>query len=203
MKLKSDSSPKKKPDLKSSATRSQISRGKIWNDRRWIYAILLTVTLIYARIFSNHFTNWDDNFYILTNPYLKLDLTTILEIFTHNYMGNYHPVTMLFYSIAHSFGGTNPWIYHLFNLSLHLGNTFLVFTFINLLLRNDQKNPHAVAISLITSLLFGIHTLQSESVVWMSELKTLLYAFFFLLSLIYYVKYTESAKIKHYCIPSF
>jgi hypothetical protein len=45
-------------------------------------------------------------------------------------------------------------------------------------------------------LLFGIHPLHVESVAWASELKDLLYTFFFLASYIFYLKYIKSNRNK-------
>jgi tetratricopeptide (TPR) repeat protein len=166
------------------------------------FVIGFLILLIYARVFANRFTNWDDNYYILDNPYLKWNFENLKSIFSTFYQGNYHPLTMFFYSLGYSIGGLNPWIYHLLNLLLHVANTFFVYIFIRLLLK--QKSPKNSAIPryvpLLTSLLFGIHTLQTESVAWISELKTVLYAFFFLIALICYLKYIESGKIKYFAL---
>ena len=43
----------------------------------------------------------------------------------------------------------------------------------------------------VTGLLFGLHPIHVESVAWVSERKDVLYAFFFLLSLLSYLKYTS------------
>src|SRR5207249_11582559 len=45
---------------------------------------------------------------------------------------------------------------------------------------------------------FGIHTLHVESVAWISEIKDLLYAGFFLGSCISYLKYIDENKRKFY-----
>jgi tetratricopeptide (TPR) repeat protein len=168
-------------------------------DKYWIYIILLFIFLAYSRVFSNQFTNWDDDLYILDNPFIKFNIENIIYIFSHYDMNNYHPITMLFYSIAYAIGGLNPWIYQLFSLTLHLANTYLVFVFVYQLLQQSlSKHKNNVSVALITSALFGLHPLQVESVAWMSELKTLLYTLFFLLSLIHYLKYTESGKTKYF-----
>jgi protein O-mannosyl-transferase len=70
---------------------------------------------------------------------------------------------------------------------LHLCNTLLVFSSILLLTDNTS-------IAFAASLLFGVHPLHVESVVWGSELKDLLYAFFFLASVICYLKYISENR---------
>ena len=51
-----------------------------------------------------------------------------------------------------------------------------------------------IELSVIVSVFFAIHPMHVESVVWITELKDVLYAFFFILSLICYVKYINSKK---------
>jgi len=59
----------------------------------------------------------------------------------------------------------------------------------------EMNTPHSPIIAAaITGLLFGLHPLHVESVAWVSERKDVLCAFFFLLSLLSYLKYTSSQK---------
>jgi tetratricopeptide (TPR) repeat protein len=58
-----------------------------------------------------------------------------------------------------------------------------------------QKGDHTSIIAgVVTGLLFGLHPLHVESVAWVSERKDVLYAFFFLLSILSYLKYTSLQK---------
>lgn len=52
----------------------------------------------------------------------------------------------------------------------------------------------------ITALLFGIHPLHVESVAWISERKDVLYAFFYILSLLAYVDYAASNRFKSHLL---
>jgi len=109
-------------------------------------------------------------------------------------MGNYHPVTMLSYAIEYKIFGLSASGYHTTNWLLHLINTTMVFILIQLLTKS-------VTISLLTTLLFGIHPMHVESVAWISERKGLLYTFFYLLSIYYYLKYVQSGnKMRFYLL---
>src|SRR5206468_4168774 len=57
-----------------------------------------------------------------------------------------------------------------------------------------------IVIALTAALLFGIHPLHVESVAWASELKDLLYTFFFLASYIFYMKFSGERKKKFYLL---
>ncbi len=161
--------------------------------------ILAATLLLYLKVFNNLFTNWDDDFYVLENPYLKnFSLSSLKHIFTVYYCGNYHPLTMLSLVLDFRLGGLQSWPYHLTNLILHLANVLLVYLFVKRLLLSLLPDVDYRFIVLLTTGLFAIHPFQVESVAWVSERKNLLYTFFFLWSMIVYVNYSETGKYRLY-----
>lgn len=193
--------------------------------------IVLTITtLVYIPVFQNQLTNWDDESYVINNPYNKsLTIQNIITNFKVFYAGNYHPLSMLSLAFDYNLGGTQPWANHLTNILLHLLNTLLVFIFCRYIVLSSKEtlsyqNPNynsktnlqnsasdsknkmntgknnygAIIIPSITALMFGIATLNVESVAWISERKNVLYTFFFLLSCIMYVKYCKVLKSKYF-----
>jgi protein O-mannosyl-transferase len=154
--------------------------------------IVIITALLYFNSISNNFSSWDDDGYILSNPYLSdFSLTGIGDIFSHIYKANYHPFTTLSWAIEYHFFGADPKPFHTFNLLLHLLNVILVFIFI-------KKLTGKTIVSGITAFLFAIHPMHVESVSWISERKDVLYTVFFLLALICYLKYIkENFKIKY------
>ncbi len=162
-----------------------------------ILAVILIITIIaFYPTFENGFTNWDDNKYVTENLDIKKQWNEKIGIFFSEYcMGNYHPFTMISLAIDYHIDGLNPMTFHITNLILHLINTLLVFWFILLLLKSVNYK-RSLEIALITSALFGVHTLHVESVAWISERKDVLYSMFFLLSLIAYLKYVNIKKNK-------
>jgi len=168
-------------------------------NRNQLLIILTAVALVYLKVFQNDITNRDDDAYILNNPYiLSLSISNIIDIFTSYYMGNYHPLSMLLLTSGHAIAGTDPWIYQLINLVLHLLNVLLVYKLVYELCIRRNQQINATLISIVTSALFGLHTLHVESVAWISENKNVLYSFFFLLSLLFYVRFTKSGFKRHY-----
>ena len=94
------------------------------------------------------------------------------------------------------------------NTLIHLLSVLLVFWFVLLLLKNKSeillsKIEKPLFVSFITALLFTIHPMRVESVVWVSERKDVLYSFFFLAACINYLKYLASKKQRKYLIYSF
>ena len=170
-----------------------------------ILLIAILTLISYFPTFNNEITSWDDEFYINTNPYLKsLDVENIKTLFNTetSFMGNYHPLSMISLSVDYAIGGEdkngniNPFMFHLTNLILHLLISILVFFFTLLLLKNFN-------VALITAILFSVHTLHVESVAWISERKDVLYAFFFIASLVSYVKFVDTKKYLWYGVALF
>jgi 4-amino-4-deoxy-L-arabinose transferase-like glycosyltransferase len=156
----------------------------------WPLAAVLITAVCLSPALTNGFVNWDDESYVVSNALLRGPQW--IGIFTRPVVSNYHPLTVLSLAANYAISGTEPWSYLLFNLLLHLANTVLVFWFAYLL--SDKKRW----VALFTALLFGIHPMHVESVAWISERKDVLYALFFLLSLIAYWKYLQTNRSTGY-----
>jgi tetratricopeptide (TPR) repeat protein len=158
----------------------------------FILLIVFLTGFSYAPSLKNGFTNWDDPNYVYKNSTIQtLNNENTKVLLTKPHMGNYHPLTMLSLAMDYSLGKLQPKTYHTTNLVLHLANTVLVYIFIFLLLGK-------IELSLISAALFGVHTLHVESVAWISERKDVLFTFFFLASLILYIKYVKEGRSKFY-----
>src|SRR5260221_6340426 len=180
-KYKQQTSQAKKPSVTSKAATPITPM-----DYFGLFIILLIALIAFLPALKAGFV-WDDKNYIQNNP--ELHSINLKEIFSSYVLGNYHPLTMLSLAIEYHFWGLNEAGYHIINVLLHLLNIILVFYTIFLL-------SNKTGVALIVALLFGIHPMHVESVAWASELKDLLYTFFFLASYILYLKYIKSNKNK-------
>lgn len=144
--------------------------------------------LCYAHGFNNQFT-WDGRQYILENNHLvPLNWANLKTIFTSYEMGNYHPLTILSYAIEAIFvGQKTPWLYHLDQTILHIANSYLIFRII-------LKLNGTFLIGFITAMLFAIHPLHVESVIWDGERKDTLYCLFLLISFDHYIEYWKQGE---------
>ncbi len=139
--------------------------------------VLLAVFLAYLPSLGNGFVTWDDNEYVYENPAVKeLSWHTLRSYATGFQVANYHPLTMLSYTVDYRLFGLDARGYHAVNLAFHLLTCLLVFWVADLL------GAGAVA-SLTAALLFGLHPLHVESVAWIAERKDVLAACFFFLAL--------------------
>jgi regulator of sirC expression with transglutaminase-like and TPR domain len=166
------------------------------------FLVALLTLLVYLPALQNGFVNWDDHKYVYENPYIQsIDFKLLKWMFTTFRAANWHPLTWLSHALDYAIWGLNPLGHHLTNIILHALNTFLV-VLISIRLVNyadstlpflTKGNPSIIA-GAVTGLLFGIHPIHVESVAWVSERKDVLYAFFFLLSILSYLKYTSSQR---------
>ena len=158
----------------------------------YIYLLLfISCLLVYFNSFQNELIyNWDDAGYILKNPYINsLSWQNIKDIFSNFYFSNYQPLTLIVYAVIFKFVGTKVFLYHFVQFIFHVLNTFLVYKFISLL-----QNKKWISIGV--ALLFAVHPMHVESVAWISEMKDVLYTFFFLLALITYHYYVNKPDKK-------
>ena len=150
----------------------------------WLAAILAITLVAYLPSVGNGFTNWDDPLYVLQNPLLRHP--AVNAVLTTPVAGNWHPLTIWSYVLDFKISGLDPPSYHWLNLLLHLANTALVFAFVRALA------PGRTWTAAVTSLFFGIHPMHVESVAWIAERKDVLYAFFYLIGLLAYLRHLKA-----------
>ena len=155
-----------------------------------ILGILLLAGLVFSPSLNNAFTNWDDPEYLWENNLVQeLSPDHIKRMFTSHLTGKYHPLTLLSFALEYKFFGWTPRIYHLNNLLLHLANILLVFIFLRLLFCEKMM-------ILLPTALFAIHPLHVEAVCWATGRKDVLFTFFYLLSLIAYILYSQQGRCR-------
>jgi protein O-mannosyl-transferase len=159
--------------------------------------ILLTIITFCNSLF-NEFINYDDPGYITENDLIRgLSFQNLKLILSSFVMGNYHPFVVLCDAIVYYFFRLNPIPYHCLSLFLHLINIVLVFNLTSLLISKPPATKLLPAsgfqlpASALVACLFAIHPMHCETVCWASDHKDLLFTLFYLLSLIYYIKYLK------------
>lgn len=137
---------------------------------------------------SFRYLDLDDDTYVTENTRIR-DLTPggLRRIFEPTHEDLYKPLTLLSFALEYHFFGLNPGVHHTTNLLLHYFNGLIVFALI-LWWRRSGWTAFWVAA------LFLVHPSRVESVAWISERKDVLYAFFYLWSLLLYARYLESGR---------
>ncbi len=175
-----------------------------WLLNTWSFALLvgLITLLVYLPALDNGFVTWDDDVYLYNNDHIRhLNGEFFRWAFTGYLASNWHPLTWISHALDYAIWGLNPFGHHLTNILLHSLNTLLVTHLTYQLLRSFSTTGKGTflnqinlpIIALITGLLFGLHPLHVETVAWIAERKDLLCAFFYLLSLLFYLRICHSS----------
>ncbi len=169
-----------------------------------IIAALCIITFIcFQYTLHNQFTNWDDDYYVTRDQYIKaLTPSNLKVIFTKDITkNNYHPLCMLSLAFNYHFTQLNPMSYYATNIAIHIANTLLIFfLFLQLCKRMKMNEFSQYFIGGFGALWFGIHPMHVESVAWIAERKDVLYAFFFFWGLLAYLRYLDKFEKKWYWI---
>ncbi|MCX5848824.1 MAG: glycosyltransferase family 39 protein, partial [Deltaproteobacteria bacterium] len=164
-----------------------------------IYIVLAVVTLaVFWQVNQYCFINFDDPAYVTENSHVQSGIT--LEgfrwAFGTKYFGLWNPLVWLSFMFDYQLYGLNAGGYHVTNLIIHILGTLLLFWLF-------CRMTGAVWKSAFVAALFALHPLHVESVAWIAERKDVLSAFFWMLTLCFYVHYTEKPAIRRYLLVLF
>lgn len=195
-KQKTTATPTAKEPQQKRAGQKSASNKQPYKSLWLLGGVVLFTALVLFPLLQADFVNWDDDIYILENPLIANIGANFTTYFTQAMASNYHPLTMVSLAIDYALVGQKPFLFHLVNLLFHLLNTALVFFFIKSISKGNTE------VALLVALLFGIHPMHVESVAWISERKDVLFTCFFLLSMLAYLRYTETNALKWW-LPAF
>lgn len=141
-------------------------------------------SIVYASCLGHGFV-WDDHGLIQIDPWLQdlrhLPFLFSPEYWTHYFVGikgQYRPMRALTLALQWAIWGDNPLPFHAFNLLVHLANVWLVRL---LLLRLAGRED----VAWVGAMIFALHPMHTEVVVWVknrSELLSLCFSLFALLA---------------------
>jgi len=160
--------------------------------------IAILVLASYANSLGNPFI-WDDEILIENNTLIK-DWSNTPAIFTQNLGAGaggtysyYRPMHMIVNMLDYSFWKREVKGYHFTSIALHILACLCVYWLICALF-------HDRLIALCTGVLFAVHPVHTEVVTYISGRGDSLVAVFMIISLLFYVKYTEKRGIASYLI---
>src|SRR5437868_3260987 len=161
------------------------------------FSLALVTVVLFGRTFSYPFINFDDPAYILERPEITRGMTLdgIGWSLRHVHGGNWHPLTSISHMLDCQWFDGHAGAHHFVNVLLHALTASTLF----LVLR---RMTGALWRSAFVALLFAIHPLRVESVVWIAERKDVLSGFFFMLTLAAYLHYARKPSIWRYLTMS-
>jgi protein O-mannosyl-transferase len=151
----------------------------------WRLVVFLAILLalgtaaVYAPAMRNGFVNLDDPDYVTRNPHVLGGLTwaDIHWALGSSYpSSNWHPLTWFSHMLDVQLYGGNPAGHHFTSILLHIFGVVLLFLLI------EQATGRTLRSAAVAAL-FAVQPLNVEAVAWISERKSVLSVFFFLLAI--------------------
>ncbi|MDD5103203.1 MAG: tetratricopeptide repeat protein [Candidatus Peribacteraceae bacterium] len=168
--------------------------------QRWAVGLLILVGLVtyLPSLLQNGFVDIDDGLLITRNAnVLHLTLPTLWAGFTTFDPELYVPLTFVSYQLEAALFGVHPFVFHLTNLLLHIGTALLVFAVIRRLAARHFP-ADAFLIGYFCALVFALHPLNTEAVVWAAARKDVLSAFFFCAALLFFLRFRTDLRRRTY-----
>jgi hypothetical protein len=161
-----------------------------------LISFCLIIGLFFPLLNAEYLFHYDDGTNFLHNSWvINTELTQIWKIFFAANTANqtYVPLSVLTFFLENYLWGLHAPVSHLINLFLHLAVVVFLYQFARLI--------GSTRITAFTAaLIFALHPLHVEPVVWVSARKDLLFSLFYLLSLIEYCRYIKERKAQDYCL---
>ena len=155
--------------------------------RNWLPPLILIGLLFiaYARIWHAGFI-WDDESHLTDNPAVIGPLG-LREIWTTG-AAVYYPLVLTTFWLLHKIVGLAPLPYHVLNVILHTSNAILLW---RVLRKLDVPGAWFGAA------LWALHPVMVQSVAWITELKNTQSCFFYLLSILWFLKADSQRRSNH------
>jgi len=159
-------------------------------------AVLLALgtAAVYAPAMRNGFVNVDDPEYVTRNSHVLAGLTwaDVRWALGSSYpSSNWHPLTWISHMADVQIYGRNPAGHHFTNVLLHILGVVLLFLLI------ERATGRALRSAAVAAL-FAVQPLNVEAVAWISERKSVLCVFFFLLAIGAYGWYVKKPSAGRY-----
>lgn len=164
--------------------------------QRHFILLLICIGLgVYLNSLFNGFV-WDDEEQVLNNTAVHSikNIFLFFQSSTFNSGGSttlgglyYKPLMTTAFSLLYSLFGPNAFFFHLFQLCLHIANSILVFLLFKTIFKRVEVK-FSQTVSFFLALIFLIHPINTESVIYIADLQGILFFFFGMLALLLTVK---------------
>src|SRR5271166_3018141 len=162
-----------------------VQRPPSWFHRDWLWGLILilSVILTYTPVWHAGFI-WDDDA-VLTVNHCIVGPLGLKEIWTTS-AANICPLTLTTFWVEHALWGLGPLPYHLVNVLMHGACAVLLWRVLRSL---------RVQGAWLGAALWALHPVAVESVAWITEMKNTESGLFFLLSILFFVRWLRSRDL--------
>ena len=142
--------------------------------------LVLAIVIAYRHVWQAGFI-WDDDAHLTKNLCIVGPIG-FKGIWT-TAAATYYPLVLTSFWLQHALWGLNPLLYHLVNVAMHAACAILLWQVLRHLQIKDAWLGAAI---------WALHPVQVESVAWITELKNTQSCLFYLLSILFFLKWRES-----------
>jgi protein O-mannosyl-transferase len=164
-------------------TRVRVQGPPSWCDWIWGLILVVCVILTYTPVWHAGFI-WDDDAHLTANPCIVGPLG-LKEIWTTS-AANICPLTLTTFWVEHALWGLAPLPYHLANVLMHGACAVLLWRVLRSL---------RVQGAWLGAALWALHPVAVESVAWITEMKNTESGLFFLLSILFFVRWLRAKDL--------
>lgn len=151
----------------------------------WFQALLLIalVLVAYTPVFRAGFI-WDDESHLTRNPCVIGPLG-LREVWT-TAQAVYYPLVLTTFWAVHKLAGLNPLPYHALNVLFHAFSAILLWRVLRLL---------QIRGAWLGAAFWALHPVMVQSVAWVTELKNTQSCAFYLLSILFFLKWKDGTRL--------
>jgi tetratricopeptide (TPR) repeat protein len=155
-----------------------------WFRRDWLWGLILVLSVIltYTPVWQAGFI-WDDSVVLTANPCIVGPLG-LKELWTTS-AADICPLVLTTFWVEHALWGLAPLPYHLVNILLHAACALLLWRVLRRL---------RVQGAWLGAALWALHPVGVESVAWITEMKNTESCVFFLLSILFFVRWLRAKE---------
>ena len=157
--------------------------------------LCLVVLGVYWQVRSHDFTSFDDTIYVTQNDHVLSGLSDESLRWALSFDGKentyWHPLTWISHMLDVQIYGLEAGYHLTTNLILHILNTILLFLILH-------RATGALWKSAFVAALFALHPINVESVAWVAARKNVLSTCCLLLTIWFYVRFTERPSALRY-----
>lgn len=168
-----------------------------WTRAPFLPPALIAVVVVasFTPALSAGFTNWDDDYNFINNPFYRgLAWRNVSWMFTTFLMGHWHPLTWLTLGADYEVWGMHAPGYHLTSVLIHAANAVLLYFVLGILLRLAGAAASTPWPAAVGALVYAIHPLRVESVAWVTERRDVVCGFFTLLTILAWLKRIDEQR---------
>src|SRR5262245_57582699 len=167
-----------------------------WPRHAVVCALLVAaVAVVYAEVRSHAYLNLDDDVYVLRNPWIREGLRweTVRWAFTSVYKEYWIPLTWMSLALDCRLFGLDAGAHLLENVAWHAADSLLLYAAL-------VTATGAAGRSAWVAALFALHPMHVESVAWVSLRKDVLSTFFWMLTMLAWIRYTRRPSLARYLV---